>query len=192
MLKARIGTGIAVGLVATLLFAGCTSNDPADTAATGNTATAGSDDHDHDHAHPSHGPHGGDLIELGNEEYHGEVVHDEKAGTVTIYLLDSHAEKAVAIAAEEITINMKHDEEAYQFTLAAQPDDGDPEGQSSRFISSEPELARDLDHDDAEAHLVVTINDKQYRGKIAHNHAHGDHDHDHDHGKKGDAPAETN
>ena len=27
------------------------------------------------HAHPSHGPHGGDLIELGNEEYHAELVH---------------------------------------------------------------------------------------------------------------------
>jgi hypothetical protein len=27
------------------------------------------------HAHPSHGPHGGDLIELGNEEYHAELIH---------------------------------------------------------------------------------------------------------------------
>ena len=27
------------------------------------------------HPHPSHGPHGGDLIELGNEEYHAELVH---------------------------------------------------------------------------------------------------------------------
>ncbi len=27
------------------------------------------------HAHPTHGPHGGDLIELGNEEYHAELVH---------------------------------------------------------------------------------------------------------------------
>lgn len=27
------------------------------------------------HAHPTHGPHGGDLIELGNEQYHAELVH---------------------------------------------------------------------------------------------------------------------
>ena len=29
------------------------------------------------HAHPSEGPHGGDLIELGNENYHAELVHPE-------------------------------------------------------------------------------------------------------------------
>lgn len=30
-----------------------------------------------EHAHPSEGPHHGDLVELGNEEFHAEVVHGE-------------------------------------------------------------------------------------------------------------------
>ena len=48
------------------------------------------DAHPHDdHAHPSEGPHHGSLIELGNEDYHGELVHDHATGSVTIYLLDS-------------------------------------------------------------------------------------------------------
>ena len=44
-------------------------------------------EHDHGHAHPSEGPHHGALIELGKEDYHAEIVHDEKTDTVTIYIL---------------------------------------------------------------------------------------------------------
>ena len=29
-----------------------------------------------DDVHPTEGPHGGHLIELGNEEYHAELLHD--------------------------------------------------------------------------------------------------------------------
>lgn len=134
------------------------------------------------HDHPSEGPHHGGLIELGNEEYHAELVHDDATGTVTVYLLDSSAKTAVATDATELLVNLSHGGNAEQFKLVANPEAGDPVGKSSRFISNDAELAEDLDHEEAEAQLVVTIGGKQFRGKIAHDHDHDEADHeDHDH-----------
>lgn len=138
-------------------------------------ANSGEKHADHtEHAHPTEGPHGGDLIELGNEEYHAELVHDEQGGTVTIYILDAEAKAVVPIEATELTINLKHEGQAEQFKLAASPDTSDPQGKSSRYVSNDAELGEDLEHEGAEPQLVVTINDKQYRGNIEH----GDHGHE--------------
>ncbi|WP_417746673.1 hypothetical protein [Rosistilla oblonga] len=132
------------------------------------------------HAHPTEGPHHGSLIELGNEEYHAELVHDDAAGTVTIYVLDSAATAQVPIVATEITINATHDGMPEQFLLAASPDENDPEGQSSRFVSTDKELAAHLDEEGAEPRLVLSINGKSYRGTIHHDHdGEGHHDHGH-------------
>ena len=106
---------------ALLVLAGCGSEPAATDSGTVDTPPPATVD---THAHPSEGPHHGDLVELGNEEYHAEVVHDE--GSVTIYILDGHVENAVPIDAAEITINLKHDGQPEQFTLAASPDAGDP------------------------------------------------------------------
>ena len=131
------------------------------------------------HDHPSEGPHHGALIELGAEEYHAELLHDEDAGTVTIYILDGAAKATVSIAAAEITINMKHDGNAEQFTLAASADAGDPEGQSSRFVSDDEHLGEDLHAEGAEATLVLSIDGKSFRGDIQHDHDHAGHGHEH-------------
>ena len=122
------------------------------------------------HHHPTEGPHGGGLIELGNEEYHAELVHDDAGGIVTLYVLDSAAETAVPIDAAEVTINLKHGGQGEQFKIAASADPGDPTGKSSRFVSADAELAEGLDHEGAEAQLVLLINGRQYRGEIAHEH----------------------
>lgn len=175
---------LATALVTSLSISmvGCSDNEPSPDGpiSTGPPATVDSHEgHDHGpggHDHPTEGPHHGSLIELGAEEYHAEMVHDEKAGTITIYVLDSAAKKAVPIEASEITINLKHDGRGEQFKLAAKPDQGDAEGKSSRYVSTDKELGEDLHGEDAEATLVLSINGKSYRGKIAH-----DHDHAHDH-----------
>lgn len=166
-------TALAVGI------AGCTGE-----STTGGPETApppatvdSHEGHDHDaHAHPSEGPHHGDLIELGNEEYHAEILHDDAA--VTIYVLDGAATEQVPIDATEITINAKHDGTPEQFQLTASPDASDPAGQSSRFVSSDAELAAHLDEEGSDPRLVLTINGKSYRGEISHDH---DHDHEHEH-----------
>jgi hypothetical protein len=162
-------------LVAAFPLAGCrrssTENEPR-TAAPAYQSSAGE---------PSEGPHGGQLVELGNEQYHAEIVHDDSAGTVTVYLLDAAAEKAVPIDAAELTINLKHAGKPEQFKLTASPDADDPPGRSSRFVSEDQELGEDLDREGADPRLVVTIEGKPYTASIEHDHDHGD-EHHHEHG----------
>jgi hypothetical protein len=141
----------------------------------GQTAAAGHDEKGHDHAeheHSSTGPHGGHVIELGKEDYHAELIHDDDAGTVTIYVLDHEAKSPVAIEAKEVTINIKHEGKGEQFKLAAAPQDGEKDDRSSRFVSKDKELGEDLDHAGAEARLVLEINGKSYTGAIEHDHDH--------------------
>ncbi len=80
-MKNVLTTSLAALAMAAFVLSGCA--DPPDSTP---TSTAGATDeghheddgHDHGeegHAHPSEGPHGGDLIELGNEEYHAELIH---------------------------------------------------------------------------------------------------------------------
>ncbi|MFH5803502.1 hypothetical protein [Alienimonas sp. DA493] len=147
----------------------------------------GHDDHDgHDHgdehAHPTEGPHGGELIELGAEEYHGELLHDEAAGTVTVYLLDGAATGAATTDATELTVNLSHEGERKTFVLAAEPQEGDAEGRSSKFVSRDAALGEELDHGHDDAKLMVKIDGRAYSGSIRHNEASHDVDHsDHDH-----------
>lgn len=172
------GTAAAV-ITTTLLLSGCggasNSGAPAPSPSPSQVSEEG---HDHEHAHPTEGPHHGDLVELGNEEFHAEVVHGD-GGEVTVYILDSGASKAVPIDATELTINLSHEGEAEQFKLPAAPDATDGEGKSSRFTLKDEHLAEDLDAKGAVAKLVVTINSKQYTGKIEHAHGHEGHDHKH-------------
>jgi len=129
------------------------------------------------HAHPSKGPHDGELIELGHDEYHAELLHDHDAAEVTIYILNDKAATQVPIDAAQITINVTHDGNAEQFALLASPDDNEPTGKSSRFVSKDKELFGHIEEHDAESHLVVTINNKSYRGILAHNHKNSGHTH---------------
>lgn len=168
-----------------LWLAGCseTGSDAAPGTGSSSVVTDGPPDigaHADEHAHPSEGPHHGDLVELGNEEFHAEVVHGE-GGSVSVYILDSSAKAAVPIDATELTINITHDGNAEQFKLPADRESSDPEGKSSRFSLKDEELASDLDSHDAAAKLVVMINGKSYSGKIAHDH---DAEHKHDEGHK--------
>ena len=72
-------------------------------------------------------------------------------------------------------MNLSHDGQAEQFKLMASPAAGDPPGKASRFVSTDAELAEDLDH--AEAQLVVDIGGQQFRGAIKHDDDHDEHDH---------------
>lgn len=130
---------------------------------------------DHGHDHPSEGPHHGSLIELGKEAFHAELVHDEKNGSITIYVLDGAAKKSVPIKAESLLINTQHDGKGQQFTLTAAPESSDPKGQSSRFRTQDKKLGELLDKDDVTARLVLEIDGKSFNGEVP------SHDHDHGH-----------
>ncbi|MEX2091468.1 MAG: hypothetical protein WD971_02265 [Pirellulales bacterium] len=126
-------------------------------------------EHD-EHAHESGGPHGGAIVELG--EHHAELVHDDAAGTVTVYILDGAATKNVPVDAKEAVINITREGLGKQFNLSASPIEGEPEGRSSRFVSSDAELAKELDNESAAAVFVVSIDGQQHRGMVEHHHEH--------------------
>lgn len=171
LLTSRLGAHLQCVLIAVAVV-GCGDSDrPAKSQhaeSSGPPATMGPP---HEHVHASTGPHGGTLIELG-DEYHAELLHDDAAATVTVFILDGSGKNTYPIDAADISVNLKHEGRGEQFKLAATPDTRDPAGKSSRFVSTDKELAEDLDHEDAEPQLAVVIDGKQYRGAISHEHGH--------------------
>jgi hypothetical protein len=152
-----------VTLMAAVALFGC-NNDPNEKQAAEPPAADGG----HAHEHPSEGPHGGHLIELGSEQYHAELLHDDATGKVTVYILDGAAKEEVAIDQTAITINMVVDGKPSQFSLGAVGDSA----QISQFEITENDLLEALEDEQATGRLNVTIAGKPYIGKIEH------HDHD--------------
>jgi hypothetical protein len=132
--------------------------------------------HQEGHGHAEEGPHKGHLIELGKEEFHAELTHDEATSEVTIYLLDGAAKESVPVPETELTVNIVANGKPMQFSLAAKPLDTDPQGQSSRFSITDPMLHDALEAENSKGQLNVTINGKPYSGSIQH-HEHADEKH---------------
>lgn len=156
----------AIALLAMVAWVGCNNS--------ANNGGAKQVAQHEDHAHPEEGPHHGHLIELGAEEYHAELTHDDATKTVTVYLLDSSAKKAVAIAETELVVNLVVDGAPRQAKLAAAPQEGDPAGQSSRFSLTDEKLLDALEAPKTTGRINVTIGGKPYTGQIEH-HEHDDH-----------------
>jgi hypothetical protein len=151
-------TAVACGL----MVAGAMAGTAAPAAAQG-----------HAHVHPTEGPHHGSLIELGKEDYHAELVHDESGDTITIYILDAAATKTVPIPAKQLTLNLRSEGRPQQFFLASRPQAGDPEGSSSAFAATNRQLCQALDAEGASGRLNVEIAGRVYAGKLGgHVHSH--------------------
>ncbi len=172
-----------VGAFALVLVAsGCTKPSPNDSGAAGAAGSAEADDHDHDEGHDGHGhedehqgPHDGHVIELGrNHEFHAEVVENEEAGMVTVYILDKKM-KELAIDQATIVMNLKFDGKGKTFELTA-VDASD--GKASRFDATDRSLFEALHEHEATGKIRVTINGDPYSGEVEHHH-HDEHD-DHD------------
>lgn len=101
-----------------------------------------------DHAHMA--PHGGALIELGDELAHLEIVLDPATGTLTGYTLDGEAEQPVRVAQPTIALAVTlPGQPALDVTLAAVPSSltGETVGDTSQFRAVAPALvgARQFD-----------------------------------------------
>jgi len=149
---------------------------------------AAADEHDHG----AEGPHGGHIIELGTEDHHAELTHDEGAHRVGIYILGPDAKTAKPIEAESVIINVSVDGQPSQYTLPAAPQPSEAAGNSSYFeIVSEPLCAvvcGETESPRTHARLNVTIDGKPYVGLIeteAHEHDH-EHADGHGHSHAGD------
>ena len=129
--------------------------------------------------HPVAGPHGGPLLELGDEEYHLEVVLDEKQKLITLYVLDASARTTVPIEAPEILVNLLHSGKPVQYRLQAVAESGETaQGASAIFRLKSGSLVHALEHNDHGARISARIRDRSYNVRLNLDLSHG-HDHQH-------------
>lgn len=94
-------------------------------------------------AHPDKGPHGGPLVEWGEEEYHLEVVTDAKTGEVAVYVLDGEVKKSKPIDAKELILTLKSTPPVVM-KLTATADKGDPEGKFSKYVGKNDAFTKEM------------------------------------------------
>lgn len=63
-------------------------------------------------------PHGGEVLELGEEEGHLEIMHDHEGGKMTVYVYGASFKDPVAVARPTVTIQQK-DGTMAEVTLSA-------------------------------------------------------------------------
>ncbi len=172
VVKAALGVLILIGAVSVTL-----ADDGHNHDQDGYSHEQG-DGHNHGqkNGHPTKGPRGGALIELGNEELHAELLHDDETGTVTVFMLDAEAKRYVSVTSTEFVIQVRHEEQAEQFRLKAKPQKGDRQGTTSCFMIRNPKLVTLLDDHHSEARMGIKIGERSFVGRIAHvhDHEHGD------------------
>jgi hypothetical protein len=117
-----------------------------------------------EHQHADHGPHGGEIVEMGGGELHAEWVIDENL--VNVYLLGSDASEPADVAADEVVMNLVTGDGSKQFQFIAK-DDNPSSAQSIRYFSLEsPELANALFTTGARIAIRTFAQGVPYRGEI--------------------------
>lgn len=115
---------------------------------------------DHGHDGDDDGPHGGVLLELGNHDYHVEIVIDQKTDSTTVYIFNGKhgdAMKPVAVDAKEASISYTAHDELKTEKLAAKAMEGETGGKSSRFVSGDHELAEHVFEKGAKGRFTILI-----------------------------------
>lgn len=118
------------------------------------SAVEGGAESGHEHA----APHGGTLVELGDEFAHIELVLDAASGTLTAYSLDGEAEAGVRLAQPAITVRfVRPGEPPREVTLPAiaNPLTGETATDSSQFRAIIPALKGATTFDGSIARVVV-------------------------------------
>jgi hypothetical protein len=134
--------------------------------------------HDHGHAHDL-GPNGGHLLELGDEQFHAEWVHEDESGKLTVFILDAAGKELVPIAAEKLVLEKTIGDRTDKYELLAVDRQGEAP-KSARFEIVDKALlaALQLVGQGVEASLTVDVNGQPFTVKFP---KHEDHDH---HGHK--------
>ena len=95
---------------------------------------------------PEKGAHGGALAEWDeSDETHAEFTVDHDKKQATVYVLDGEAKKAVPIPAESLTLSLTNTKPPVEITLKADPQEGDPKGQASRFTGTHEALGKEME-----------------------------------------------
>lgn len=104
-------------------------------------------DHDHDHAHDdadhSHGDgghahqpkYGGTPIELGEHQYHVEILRDAEVGKMKVWVLDGHLENFIRVKTESFELKATFGDKSETLTFLAMPNSatGETVGDTSCF-----------------------------------------------------------
>lgn len=130
----------------------------------------------HGHDHPHEGPHGGALVEWGDEEYHAEFTVDHGKKQATVYILDGSAKKPAPIKVESITLVIMNVKPPATVTLKADPQKDDPASSASRFVGQHDALGKEMEF---EGEISGKVGEKPYAGDFKEE----AHDHKHEHKK---------
>ncbi len=173
-----LSLGIVAALVAGIGVVGCGS-DSAERLGDPPTPPSATEHagHEGEHVHPTEGPHGGHLIELGDEQYHAELLHDEASHTVSVHILNAAGNKPVPIRQETVALQLFQDGKFVDYALKPVGEPGEA-GSSEFAIVSEPLTDALLHAESVRGRLRVTIDGTEYTGVVEHAaHDHAGHTH---------------
>lgn len=129
------------------------------------------------HDHGTAGPHGGGLVELGDDEYHAEIVVDHDTHAIDVYVLGKDAKTAVPVAQTELTLTPEGKE---ALTLKAAPQAGDGDGKSSKFHLEDEKVVHEvIEAGFLHGDLRVTVGEANFVGHVDLHLDGKEHDHDH-------------
>ena len=173
---------LSIGLVG--MLAGCPGSSSGDGDADGDHSA--DDGGAHGHSHDKPGPAGGHLLEIGDEDYHVEWVHDEDDESVIEFIVrDEMAKEEVPIDAEQITIEFTSvddsGEEIKREVAAKAVGRTKEEPKTARFELNDRIAIGNIlgESDEVTAVLKITIDGVAYEREIEHaGHGHG-HSHSH-------------
>jgi len=168
----------ALAMAALLGMLGCTQTKDS----TSGTTKGGVSDHGHDHGPGTHdhsqeghthgaGPHDGTLADWGGGKFHVEFTVDHEKKQATVYILGSDEKTPTPIDAESIELSIQDPE--MQVTLQAAPQEGDPQGKTSRFTGTHEKLGVVREYAGT---MTGVVDGTPYSGDFKEE-AHGDHKH---------------
>ncbi len=140
--KSWIGLGLLTGGI---IFASGCGDSSATSAPTivrdsATNATPGPVPSEEQHGHRG-GTHGGLMVSLGRDSYHAEAVF-ETDGVLRLYTLGKDESRVIDVERQQLKgfAKSEGDSEAQQFTLEAEPQDGDAKGRTSQFVGTLPKV----------------------------------------------------
>ena len=126
--------------------------------------SGGHDHHDHDHeehGHAHEAPHGGALTMLGDHALQLELVVDQDAGQLKLYVLDGGAENFMRVSPLEIEAraNAGDREWSVLFEAVANEATGETKGNTSHFVAEVKDLANESEFD-------ISFNRLEFLGQV--------------------------
>lgn len=119
---------------------------------------------------PTVGSHGGPITALGAGEYLVETKVESKADSaapnVSFYLLDRTGKKRAVTEAFEMTLNVKQAGKTEEHKVYSQPQTGDPDGKSSRFVATDKTVVTAFETPATEIEMIVAFAAAPFKGIV--------------------------